>query len=538
MTPESPRDRGQAARLALAVAIALTPAIAAIWSTPWFVTQDGPAHLYNAQILAESGHPASPFAPYFAVRWQPLPNWAGHLLYLGLGAILPPSSAERAAATVTLVLLAASTAWLRFRVMGGRGVVATAALAALIGLNVTWLFGFTGFLLGAALFPITLGVWWTGRDRLSARRTLALAGLVVLGYFCHPVGLGLTAFAMVALASIRPGRPALPRTLVALAPLVPLGLIYRTLTNAGGPMRPEWGHLTDVLSPRDWIAQLGWVDPISLAAKVHRPFGTLPSTWNGLAAPIVWLALGLITLAIATVRNRDRETDRRGWGLLAAILLLAGIIGPDTLGASHGHYLPPRIVLLGMVALVPWLWLDAPGRLAQSGRACLLIALMLQSLFVWDYARESHKTAGRLMASADRVGRGQRVAAALLDIRGRFRANPLLHADCLLGVGTGNIIWGDYETTHYYFPVQLRDPADSPAAADLEAIARLEGPANAKLRTLRWALFLDQYASKIDLVLIWGHDPMIEQITVDHFTREPGGDDLIQVWTRTRTRSD
>ena len=32
----------------------LAAPLSAIWAVPWFVTQDGPAHVYNAQILAES----------------------------------------------------------------------------------------------------------------------------------------------------------------------------------------------------------------------------------------------------------------------------------------------------------------------------------------------------------------------------------------------------------------------------------------------------------------------------------------------------
>ena len=36
------------------MAMALAGPLSAIWAVPWFVTQDGPAHVYNAQILAES----------------------------------------------------------------------------------------------------------------------------------------------------------------------------------------------------------------------------------------------------------------------------------------------------------------------------------------------------------------------------------------------------------------------------------------------------------------------------------------------------
>ena len=515
-------------RLALGLAIALLPAVAAIWVSPCFVTQDGPAHLYNAHVLRRSFDPASPYRSTYAVRWQPLPNWAGHLLYLALDATLPPQTAERVAATLTLIALAAATAWLRHRVDGSREVVASSALAAMIGLNVTWLFGFTSFLLGAATFAVTLGVWWAGRERITWMRTIALAALVVLGYFCHPVSLWLTAFALVVLAALAPGedrRRRLIRTLLGLSPLVPLGLLYKGLTRAGGAMRPEWGVLKNPLSLGSLKEQFGWVDPITIAAKVYRPFGETPSPLNGLFAPVTWLVLSIVGLTAATLLGRDRDRPGvRGWGVLAALLVFGSLVTPDTLGVNHGHYLPQRVVLLGLVALAAWLRHDAPGPLARLGRAGLVVALVVQSLFVWDYGRESTRTAGRLLDAGDAVGTGRREATVLLNILGRFRSNPLLHADCLLGVDTDDVIWADYETNYYYFPVQLRDPGAMPRAAPLEIIARTDTPGDEAKRAGFWSDYLDRHAQAIDVVVIYGTDQAIDAVTARRFERSrPGG---------------
>ena len=157
-----------------------------------------------------------------------------------------------------------------------------ALLAALLGMNIAWLFGFTSFLLGACLFPLTLGVWWTGRDRLGWGRVAALAALLVLGYFGHLVSLGLTVVGLAVLAALTPcrrerpgggspclGRPPGPDGAGRALPLVPLGLVYLNLSRRGGPLRPEWGHLTNPLSLRAWAVQLTWADPISIAAKSH-----------------------------------------------------------------------------------------------------------------------------------------------------------------------------------------------------------------------------------------------------------------------------
>ncbi len=53
---------------------------------------------------------------------------------------------------------------------------------------------------------------------------------------------------------------------------------------------------------------------------------------------------------------------------MAGGLVVLGLVAPDTLGVKHGHFLPQRIVLLGLVALVPWLDLE-PGRRRSDWRS-------------------------------------------------------------------------------------------------------------------------------------------------------------------------
>ena len=50
------------------------PALAAVWTVPWFVTQDGSAHVYNARILASSWDPGSPFRDVYMIQWRPIPR--------------------------------------------------------------------------------------------------------------------------------------------------------------------------------------------------------------------------------------------------------------------------------------------------------------------------------------------------------------------------------------------------------------------------------------------------------------------------------
>ena len=239
-TPLVDRPPSGALSPVLFLIAAVAPALAAVWAVPWFVTQDGPAHVYNALILVASigGFDSTPsWRDVYTVRWQLIPNWAGTLSLAGLVASLPAWLADRIMTSVTFAGFAAAIFWLRWRVAGVRGLRTTALLASLLALNICWLYGFTSFLLGACLFPITLGVWWPARDRLSALRLAALAVLLALGYFCHLVSLGLTALGLVVLSVLAPvenesvprWRTKLSRLIrlsIASIPILGLGLCY------------------------------------------------------------------------------------------------------------------------------------------------------------------------------------------------------------------------------------------------------------------------------------------------------------------------
>ena len=237
--------------------LALAPAVAAIWSVPWFVTQDGPAHLYNAQILSESVGgfaPDSPFRDVYEVHWQPIPNWAGPISLAVLVSWLPAWLADRIMTSVTLVAFAAAVFWLRWRVAGASGLKVAALLSALLAMNMPWLFGFTSFVLGACLFPITLGVWWSGRDQMKAGRLVSLAILLALGYFCHAVSLGLTVVGLGVLALAAPVRAGRDRPLrqrfsriawllLCMIPLFGLAAVYLLkIASRGGRMAASLGQ--------------------------------------------------------------------------------------------------------------------------------------------------------------------------------------------------------------------------------------------------------------------------------------------------------
>jgi hypothetical protein len=560
------RSRRASWRGVLVLALALAAPLSAIWTVPWFVTQDGPAHVYNAQILAESFDPGSPSRSVYTISWKPIPNWMGHLILAALVTQLPAWIADRIMTSATLVVLAAATLWLRWRVAGAKGLVLAALLSALLAMNFAWILGFTSFLLGSCLFPITLGVWWEGRYRLSLRRIAALSALLAVGYFCHLVSLGLTAVGMVVLALTGPVRcgnggswkfriKRLARTSISFMPLFVLGYFYLQAAKRSGPLRPVWGKLSNPWSPADWGARFGWVDPITLAVKDGIPFTNRISHAFVIFAPAVWLAIGLLLWWYGRMTGRPElraqrladqpdvrdpagmerpRDDRQGWLVLASLFLVGGIVGPDSFGATHGEFLPLRVLILGFIALVPVFDADLSRWSGRFLLAVIAVAVSLQSAIVWDYALYCDRTAGQMIRAGTLVGPNQRIVTVLVSSRARFRANPLLHAENWLGVGTGNVVWNNYEALHYYFPVQFRPEIERPHPGDLELIS-IHDDSNDKPARLRdWENLLASHAKSIDVVLFWKSDRELEAITKRWFESEERTGD-VRIFRRIRT---
>jgi hypothetical protein len=536
----------------LALVCALAPALAAIWTVSWFVTQDGPAHIYNAQILAQSLVQEERFAPLrqvYSVRWQPIPNWAGPMSLALLLTWLPAWLADRIVTSVTLAGFALAVFWLRWRVAGGRGLRVAAIVCALLAMNMLWLYGFASFMLGACLLPITLAVWWPGRDHMGAGRVLLLAALLAIGYFCHLVSVGLTVMSLMILALTVPPanlehgatlRSRIARLTYLSIVFLPLALLiasYLAIARQGGPMRPVWENPPNPWLPAAWSERLSWVDPVTIAIRFGLPFTEHFARPYIVFAPVIWLGAALFSGWWSTrgARTTERRNERAGWLTLAVVVLAAGVIGPDSLGPAHGQYLPQRVILLGLAALVPAFDVNLARWSGRASVAAILTAVALQSAIIWDYAIYSDRTAGQIIAARDLVGENQRIVTVLASSRSRFRANPLLHAENWLGVDTDNIVWHNYETLYYYFPVQFRPGIKRPDPSALETISIQEDQSLAEARTRNWERILTEYADTIDVVVIWKSVPALEAITVrwfDHVERR--GD--VQVYTRGANR--
>src|SRR5882724_11880330 len=190
---------------------------APVWIFAYFPTQDGPAHLYNAQILKDYGDPSAGYAAFFELRADPLPNLTSHVLLAALMFFLPSLVAEKVVVSLIIVGFAGSFRWF-LGAFGPRCQPLAWVVLLLVYNRCLWM-GFYNYCLSLILIWIILGCCVRWRGRLHMPQMGVLMAMFQAAYFTHLVGFLLAvagAFAAALLA--RPRRVVAP-FLVVLAAL-------------------------------------------------------------------------------------------------------------------------------------------------------------------------------------------------------------------------------------------------------------------------------------------------------------------------------
>jgi hypothetical protein len=517
-----------------------TPLLIAIWFLPWFVTQDGPLHLYNTHLLSALSDEHSLFNNFYAPRSGLLPYVGVYKLLAGLMPLVTARAADRVLMTLTSIGFASSVLWLRWRVTGSEGMSVVAPLVMTIAVSRLWLLGLYSFLLGACLFALTLGVWWIWRNDLKPVRATIIAILLALGYFFHVITTGLAGFALIVLAVATPGRNLRKRifwTAASLSPSVVLMVSFAVLMKRSGGAVAEWIGLPDAFSIQSWLQYLQAPDFISFSFKesigvfavpTDCPFVEQSALSYAFLWPTVWAVVGVVLLVASSLRGRASrarllQSEYRGWIGLAVCLFAAGFFGPSASG--QGSILRERVLLLAMVTLVPLIKPQPKTSSARLSALCLAVAALLQLAFVLDYARISNRISGDVMQLAPNLESGQRIALMVPDPRTHYVVNPLPNIANQLGVSSDAVVWNNYAPAYYYFPVAFRSEQVRDQWKRLDSLNQLllSGGAEAFARENpgEWVAALGAALDQTDVLIIWGAAPWFEAPCETWFQAQP-----------------
>jgi len=323
-----------------------------LFSARYFVTVDGPAHLYNANLIKNIflGH-GDIIKQYFHLNPNPEPNWIGHLMQAILLVFVPAYLAEKILLIAYVVLLPVS-----FRLVGStvnhEGRWASYLIFPFI-YNLPLCFGFYNFSLGLPVFFFGIYVWNT--SAFTEKKAALFFMLVVIAYFSHLY----TCLFLIMIAFFRfvqewfsagnsmklflqQHRTRIAALLFSGLPVMVMTLLFiynKGLTGYNGKMMQM--PITELLT----------------YIKVTRPL--ICWIYEPEKDVAIWMSRGLLAMLIVIVYNRFRKVkhgllNRNDFWLACSLgFLVLFFLVPDTM--FSGGFISIRMLLYFYLVLLLWI---------------------------------------------------------------------------------------------------------------------------------------------------------------------------------------
>lgn len=502
-----------------------------IWLGGYFINQDGAAHANNSWIMSGLAVGDPHFTELYEFNLLTLPNSIGHWLLAGLLLIFSPYTASKIMVLGIFAGSVASAGYLRYKTVGQNGLHTAILIGAAVSLNWLWLIGLYNFYIGLIIVFFAIGFFESWREDLTFRRTVALAFIFLLAYFSHLIAVMALA-AGVFVISMRPSGvnriSTLAKSLAAMVPLIPLALMYRSLSVASeARIVPTWLSLSDIWSPVSWFHQIRTADPFIIISRKTFPFIETLSNVFLLFTPIVWLGGALMLLAALTYFYSDRVIEegnsRFAFVILVVTFLAFALFGPDHFGSEHGGILRQRVLILSFLLFIPIFRAGQSGSLKRVSQVMLVFVIAFQTLALYDYTTHSDAVSREFIAAQSSFPETGGIASiTVVDKPPKYQSLPEITVNNLNGIGRKLIVWDNYELGYYLFPVVAKRAADKEFVyaftQNSTLLTKVHEPRIEEKLAVLDQLFGDP---RIDILMIWGDLQGPDLVRSKHFEAEP-----------------
>lgn len=430
-------------------------------SFTYFPSLDGPAHLYNANLIPHLlWADGSGLAQNFIFNPQPVPNWTGHLLLALLGSVLPAFLAEKALLLFYLIGFP-----LAFRSLI-KTVAPQGSLWSFLIFPFCYSFifflGFYNFLIGLVLMLWFVKFWIEKQFRFNAQEAvLAFAALLLL-YFSHLFlfGFALLVCGLLALGSLvtAQGRfsQAMGQVVKRVAILALLALPGLAL--AAWFFINHQGHHLQWLPKYELVQWLKQLRPlIGLSYEDELPY-------TGKIAYFVIFATALALFFKVDGLVKKLKEHKNAWAylaqnlrdnlwlLIALVALALYFVLPDSNGYSG--FISVRLCLLFFLFLIVWIsGQKLPRWFALAGVALTLICSFMLNRYYFQKMGHLNQVALEVAQLSDKLNPGESVLP--LNYSGDWLQG---HFSNYLGIEKPVVILENYEAAMDYFPLKWNDP--------------------------------------------------------------------------------
>jgi hypothetical protein len=503
-----------------------------IWSVTNFLGQDEPSHLHSASMMFDLLRNNASHGGFYMLRPAFIPNSLGHWVLAVLMLVFSPIVAGKLLVTFCYAGVVASIGWLRWAMRGRDGVITALLIGAVLGLNWFWLVGLYNFLIGVIVFVIVTGFLYRWDGEINWWRFVLLAVLFLAGYFSHLVSFAVTVMAAMIFVLLKPGIAKL-RSLtwmtIALVPVLLLAVAYKLMSEGGGKYSLKWYVLDAPLSFSSVLLHLRTTDGFQIISRRFIPFSDSVSPLNMFASPIIWIMIVFVLLAVGT--HFALYDGANGWrkyfphlAAMAAVMILA-LVSPDEFGAEQGSVLRPRLLLCGLVLFVPLFSVSSRPKILKAVQIILIAVFAYQVTALWEYSLKVNRETIQFLKAANAIDATSPIASVvILNDQPRFHSNPLMRADNLLGIGRDNVVWDNYETGYYFFPVIAADSKDRDFIREYSGsnsfqLQYADEDFDAKFWRLESSLAANH--DKIKTLVVWGQNTRIDELVNRWFETTP-----------------
>ena len=153
----------------------------------YFPTVDGPAHLYNANLLRHLWlNDQSSLNSFFDINSGWSSNWINHLWDVLMGTFLPSWMVEKSLLIVYVVLLPLSFRYLVKNLQKGKNETPISVYLIFPFIySFPLCIGFYNFCIGLPILLFALGYWIKNHDTINIKKVISLLLLSTLLYFSH-----------------------------------------------------------------------------------------------------------------------------------------------------------------------------------------------------------------------------------------------------------------------------------------------------------------------------------------------------------------
>ncbi len=431
-----------------------------VWAVDFFVTGDGPCHLYNSKVLLDwyEGVNEKFYDPFLFLNTNFEPNWFFNLFTMPLLNVFSPATTEKIFLSFYVLSFTLGFRYLIRQINPNALFISSIGL--LFCVHHLLMMGFYNNSVSFALWFWAAGWWWGHRNSPSLAPIAVTALLLLLVYSAHPMGLVFTGLTTGTLL---------------------LGLFfYETRSDGFASSRPRFfNRLTGLILSalpalmlfaefcfrRDWSTETN-VPALNETLKNVRRLSALIAMHS---TEEIWAKATALTSALLFAGAVVLRLRARRWVAADGLLLFFGValycIFFPPASISGGLEVPLRMVMIPFLVILFWsATADFPKWAKMAALSAATVLAIGFGTVRWKVWQEASAYAKEIYACNAHIGNPATILALNYDWAGQnSAAQPIAdriwlfgHVDCYLGASRSAIVSDNYEANYWYFPTIAR----------------------------------------------------------------------------------